>query len=204
MYTNGFAKIIQYLALNIFLSIFKVCKIFENPRCRVLWSGDLKPKLIVTIERKTTTSARLVGLPARNFGFSGEFRVYTNDPEEMSRNLSVQIENLSWKLRQISRKTVITRLEAGNEPRRFSLWGDRKITIGTASAADDIVLRRWRVTSRRIRTVLERLFCIWRCEFFYRTPKFAKMVKIRDSGGVPSLTDFCIFGNRKVTILAHF
>ena len=46
-------------------------------------------------DRKTTTSARLVGLPAHNFGFSGEFRVYTNDPEEMSRNLSVQIENLS-------------------------------------------------------------------------------------------------------------
>ena len=154
-------------------------------------------------DRKVTTSSATGNFPARNFGFSGEFWVSTNDPGEMSRNLSVQIENLSWKLRQISRKTVITRLEAGNEPRRFSLWGDRKITIGTASAADGIVLRRWRVNSGRIRTVLERLFCIWRCEFFYRTPKFAKMVKIRDSGGVASLADFCIFGNRKVTILAH-
>ena len=155
-------------------------------------------------DRKVTTSSATGNFLAHNFGFSGEFRVCTNDPETMKRNLLAEIENLSCQDCQICRKTVITRLEAGNEPLRFSLWGDRKITIGTASAADGIVLRRWRVNSGRIRTVLERLFCIWLCEFFYRTPKFAKMVKIRDSAGVPSLADFYIFGNRKVTILAHF
>ena len=93
MYTNGFAKIIQYLALNIFLSRFKLAKFRKSKMSSSLeWRFETQTH---RNDRKTTTSARLVGLPAHDFGFSGEFRVYTNDPEEMSRNLSVQIENLS-------------------------------------------------------------------------------------------------------------
>ena len=153
-------------------------------------------------DRKVTTSSATGNFLAHNCVFSGEFRVCTNDPEPMKRNLLAEIENLSCQDCQICRKTVITRLEAGNELLRFSLWDDRKITIGTASAADDGVLRRWRVTSGRIRTVLKRLFCIWRCDFFYRDPKFAKWTKIRESGREPRLVDFAIFGNRKITILS--
>ena len=166
MYTNGSGKIIQYWADNIFLSVAKVCKICEKSKksSSQEWRFGIQTH---HRDRKVTTSSATGNFLAHNFGFSGEFRVCTNDPEPMKRNLLAEIENLSCQDCQICRKTVITRLEAGNEPGRFSLWGDRKITIGTASAADDVVLRRWRVTSGRIRTVLKRLFCIWRCEFFF-------------------------------------
>ena len=65
-------------------------------------------------DRKPAASSATLGLTARNFGFRGEFRVCTNDPEPMKRNLLTEIENLSCQDCQIFRKTVITRLEARN------------------------------------------------------------------------------------------
>ena len=67
-------------------------------------------------DRKVTTSSATGNFLAHNFGFSGEFRVCTNDPEEMKRNLLTEIENLSCQDCQNFRKTVIARLD---EPSRF-------------------------------------------------------------------------------------
>ena len=106
MYTNGSEEIIQYSADNIFLSVAKVCKNCENP---ISWSRTLDWRFeIQTLhrDRKATTSNLTHKLLARNSGLSGEIRVRMDDPEEMTVNLSVQIENLST---QHCQKCMISR-----------------------------------------------------------------------------------------------
>ena len=55
-------------------------------------------------DRKVTTSSATGNFLAHNFGFSGEFWLGMNDPEELSRNLLAEIENLSCQDCQIFRK----------------------------------------------------------------------------------------------------
>ena len=106
MYTNGSEEIIQYSADNIFLSVAKVCKNCENP---ISWSRTLDWRFeIQTLhrDRKATTSNSIHKLLARNSGLSGEIRVRMNDPEEMTVNLSEQIEYASM---QHCQKCMISR-----------------------------------------------------------------------------------------------
>ena len=106
MYTNGFEKIIHYEAARFFLSVAKVCKNCENP---ISWSRTLDLRFEIQAhhrDRKATTSNSTHKLLARNSGLSGEIRVRMNDPEEMTVNLSEQIEYASM---QHCQKCMISR-----------------------------------------------------------------------------------------------
>ena len=101
-------------------TVYRKLKICNSGKSKMLSSQEWRLEIQTHHrDRKATTFRAAHKVLACNFGFSGEFWLGTNDPGEMSLNLSTQIENLSCQHRQICRKTVITRL--GSRKRASSI-----------------------------------------------------------------------------------
>ena len=152
-------------------------------------------------DRKVTTSSATGNFLAHNFVFSGEFRVCRNDPEPMKRNLLAEIENLCCQDCQIFRETVIARLEARNEARRFFVLRRSKdhYLDGLCSwhwCSEALANHFWTYTNG-----FEKIILYLALRFFLSCPKVRKMDENPRKWSRTEYADFSIFGNRKITVL---